>query len=170
MRVWWNGRVDSPTPVAAALRALVPEMMAEHPGIAWRLDDDADGICILLHPEAAPERVARVGIRPGEEVYSVELGPHRGVTVEHVDAEKPDEARERIATAVSAVRGPSRLVLTYAGETQTRSELVLAPDSPEERSDGVHVHRPATELFWRLRRRRLRQEVLELGPVSPPAR
>ena len=143
--------------------------MAEHAGIAWRLDDEVDGICIVLHPEAAPERVARVGIRPGEEVFSVELGPYRGVTFEYDDAEKPDEARERIATAVSAVRGPSRLVLTYAGETQTRSELVLAPDSPEERSDGVHVHRPVTELFWRLRRRRLRQEVLELGPVSRPS-
>ena len=38
-------------------------------------------------------------------------------------------------------------------------ELVLAPDSPDERSDGIWMERQTAEILWRVRRRRLRREV-----------
>ncbi|WP_251153287.1 hypothetical protein [Cellulosimicrobium sp. Marseille-Q4280] len=157
--------MNTRTPSGAALRALVPDIMAEHADIVWRFDDHVDGLRVVLSPTAAPERVASLLVHRGEEVFVVELGTYLGVTFEYDEDEKPNELRDRLATAVSALRGPSRLVLTYAGDKQTSSQLVLAPDSPDEHSDGIWVHRLTTELAWRLRLRRLRQGVLEFPPI-----
>ncbi|MFB7887609.1 hypothetical protein ACIOWF_00310 [Cellulosimicrobium cellulans] len=151
--------MSAQTPAGAALRELVPELMAGYDDIVWQFDDGSDALCIVMSPVGAPERVARVLVHHGEEVFALQFGSHVGVTFAYQQDEKPDELRDRIATAVATVRGPSRLVLTFAGTTQTRSELVLAPDSPDEHSDGVWMERQTAELLWRVRRRRLRREV-----------
>jgi hypothetical protein len=134
--------------------------MAGYDDIVWQLDDDvSDALCVVMSSVGAPERVARVLVHHGEEVFVLLFGSRAGVTFEYEQDEKPNELRDRLATAVAAVRGPSRLVLTFAGSTQTRSQLVLAPDSPDERSDGIWMERQTAEILWRVRRRRLRREV-----------
>ncbi len=133
--------------------------MAGYDDSVWQFDDDVpDALCVVMSPVGAPERVARVLVHRGEEVFVLLFGSHVGVTFEYEQDEKPDEFRDRLATAVAAVRGPSRLVLTFAGSTQTRSQLVLAPDSPDG-GDGIWMERQTAEILWCLRRRRLRREV-----------
>jgi hypothetical protein len=77
---------------------------------------------------------------------------------------------DRIAAAVSAIRGPSRLVLTYAGDVCTRSELVLDVGSAEEHRDGISSEHVIKQLTWRLRGRQLRRETREFDRIEDCAR
>ncbi|MFF2622101.1 hypothetical protein [Oerskovia jenensis] len=152
-------------PASAALVALVPGIMTEHPDILWRFDDVPDGFRVALWSARDPERTASVRVHRGGEVFVLGFGPYAGPTFEYDEEEKPDELRARLATAVAAVRGPSRLVLTFAGDRCTSCELVLAAGLPEEVSDGTMGDHLARMLAWRLLGRRLRRETIELDRI-----
>ncbi|GAA3230180.1 hypothetical protein GCM10010488_35730 [Oerskovia jenensis] len=152
-------------PADAALVLLVPGIMAEHPDILWRFDDVSDGFRVALWSARDPERTASVRVHRGGEVFVLVFGPYLGPTFAYVEEDKPDELRARLATAVAAVRGPSRLVLTFAGDKCTSCELVLAAGSPEEVSDGTRGDHLARMLAWRLLRRQVRRETLELDRI-----
>jgi hypothetical protein len=145
-------------PADAALVSLVPGIMAERPDILWRFDDVSDGFRVVLWPAREAERAASVRVHRGGEVFVLVFGTYVGATFEYDEEEKAVALRERLAAAVAAVRGPSRLVLTFAGDKCTSCELVLAAGLSEEVSDGISVDRLARTLAWRLLRRQLRRE------------
>lgn len=149
----------------AALVALVPELMSEFDDIAWRLDDVPDGFRIVLSPTRAPDREAQVRVHRGEEVFVLTLDGYVGARFEYDAADKGEALRERVVAAVSAVRGPSRLVLTYAGDRCIRSELVLAAGAADEQRDGVWSESLIKQLAWRVRGRPLRHETRELARI-----
>lgn len=148
-----------------ALEALVPRLMSEFSDVAWRFEDVSEGFRIVLSLTRAPDRVARVRVHGGEEVFVLTLDDYIGVRFEYDSEDKPEALRERIAAGVSAIRGPSRLVLSYAGDVCTRSELVLNVGSADEHRDGVWSERLTKQLGWRLRGRPLRRVTREFDRI-----
>jgi hypothetical protein len=164
------GPVNEQTPDAVALRGLIPELLGQYNDIVWRFDERDTCIHVRLSPRLATQRVAQVQVYPGEEVYILTFGPYSAPTFAYDSQGKKDTLRELIATAVAAVRGPSRVVSTFVGESCTRSELVLAAGTLEEHSDGVTSRNWRAALAGRLHRRRTRRETLEFARVDDPSR
>lgn len=147
---------------AEVLTALVPDLLAAHPGIAWECTETMDALAIELRPAADPSRCARVVVSESTEVFSYSFaGYYVGESAYDLE-EKQEVLADKIGQAVAAVRGPTQVLLEWAGPRVVRSAIGHhdSGDPPQ----GFTTSFPLTRLWWRVRGKRFRQEVLTFSP------
>jgi hypothetical protein len=151
--------VDTPE-----LAALVPGFMAQHPGYEWILTSPkgpGEDLVVTLFPVTAPERIATVRVDAGAEVFLVGFSGHNSVDFAYDDEDRPEALQERIDLAVAATLGPTRVTLDFDGDVTVASTLVIDPDGPSRREDGL-MSWPLRRLKARLRGGRISRQVIEL--------
>ena len=52
------------------LAALVPELLAVHPGIDWEFTETTEGLAVDIRPASDPSRCARIFVSASTEVFS----------------------------------------------------------------------------------------------------
>ena len=142
--------------------------MARHPNFTWTILSGwvpGEHLMIELHPLTLPERVATVQVNPGVEVFSFSFAGHVSHDCAYEDDDRLEVLQERIDLAAEATSGPTRVVRDRAGEITVRSALVVDPDGPHLRPDGV-VSYPLRRLKARLRGTRITREVADF-PAAP---
>jgi hypothetical protein len=141
--------------------------MARHPNFTWTILSGwvpGEDLRIELHPLAWPERVATVQVNSGAEVFRFSFAGHVSHELAYRDDDRPETLQERIDHAAEATSGPTRVIRDCAGEITVRSKLVVDPDGPHPRPDGVSY--PLRRLKARLRGSRITREVADF-PAAP---
>ena len=142
--------------------------MAKHPNCAWTILSGGvpgEDLMIELHPLAWPERVATVQVNSGAEVFGFSFAGHVSHDFAYRDDDRPEALQDRIDLAAEATSGPTRVIRDCAGEITVRSTLVVDPDGPHPRPDGV-VSYPLRRIKSRLRGTRITREVADF-PAAP---
>lgn len=150
------------------LAALVPDFMQSHPGHAWRLlsgEEPAEDLVVEVWPASASDRVATVRVHRGAEVYWALFAGHEGIDFASSDDDAVEALQDRLALAVEATAGPTRVTLDRVGEAVVRSRMTLDPDGPSPREDATSS-RPIRRLAARLRGRRIARVTID-GPGLP---
>lgn len=145
------------------LAALVPSLMARHPGHDWTLSSGrvaGEDLVVGLSPAASPERIATVRVFAGAEVFLFDFAGHGSTEFAYEDEDRPETLKERIDLAAAATNGPTRVALDWAGAVIVGSTLVIDPDGLGRRED-VAVSWPLRRLKARLRVRRIVQQVID---------
>lgn len=149
---------------AEVLTALVPDLLAAHLGIDWEFTETKDALAIELRPAADRSRCARVVLSDSTEVFSYcFVGYYAAENAYDLD-EKRDVLADKIGQAVAAVRGPTQVLLEWAGPHVVRSAIShhAAGDPPE----GFTTSFPITRLWWRIRGKRVRREFRTFPALS----
>ena len=156
--------VDTPE-----LTALVPGLMALHPQCAWTLapaSAPGEVLEVELHAKGWPDRVAKIEVTSGGEVYFLWFaGQLVGPDFGYDDDEKVEALEEVIKTAVALTTGPTRITRTVADGVVLTSSIEIDPDGPKRQSLGVSYDQPANYIKARLRGRKITREVTDL-PVA----
>lgn len=152
--------VDTPE-----LTALLPAQMAQYPHCSWTIvtaGAPGQSLVFELHANAWPERVARIEVTPGGEVYFLSFaGQQVGPDFGYDDDEKVEALEDVVRDAVALTTGPSRITRTVVDGVVLTSSLELDPDGPNRRSLGVTMHHPLGYIKARLRGRRPSREAID---------
>lgn len=142
---------------AHSLAACVAPALRDHPGIAWEVLPAADrgDLVVRLTALGDPSRGAVVRVLAGAEVFLLNLAGHESADFAYEDEDRVEALEGRLALAVRALTGPTRVRLTTAGGRVIRSEMVFDPEGPQPEAD--------TGASWPLRR--LRAFLLRRRPV-----
>lgn len=163
-RLCLTAHVDTPE-----LTALVPGLMARYPQCSWTIvaaSAPGETLEIELHAKAWPQRVAKIEVTSGGEVYFLWFaGQLVGPDFGYDDDEKVEALEEVIKTAVALTTGPTRITRTVADGVVLTSSLAIDPDGPNRQSLGVNFDQPVTYIKARLRGRKVTREVTDL-PVA----
>jgi hypothetical protein len=154
--------VDTPE-----LAALIPGLMARHPGHEWTLTSGrvpGEDLVVTLSPVASPERTATVRVFAGAEVFILEFAGHESADFAYDDKDRPETLQERIDLAAAATLGPSRVTLDRAGDIVVGSTLVIDPDGPSPRENCGGTW-PLRRLKARLRGRRIIRQVIDFPAI-----
>lgn len=149
---------------AELLTALIPDLLAAHPGIDWEFNETTDAFAIELHPAADPSRLARVMVSDSTEIFSYSFAGYYVAESAYSLDEKQEVLANQIGKAVAAVRGPTHVLLEWAGLHVVRSAINHDPggDSPRTFTSSF----PLTRLWWRARGKRFRREVLTFPALA----
>jgi hypothetical protein len=156
--------VDTPD-----LAALVPELMARHPQCAWSVVTPVQGEALLIeiHPLVSPERVVRIDVNPGGEVYHLSFAGHEaGAEFAYEDPDKRELLEDLIKQAEDLATGPSRITRDMVDGVVVSSRMMLDPDGPDRRFYGLTVYQPATYAKARLSGRTITHEVIDFPSVD----
>lgn len=157
------------TPVVdtSELAALVPELMARHPGHVWTVrSGEAKGADLLIEmrPVGSPDRVATLHVFAGAEVFSLGFAGHNSTDYAYKDEDRTEALRERIDLGAAATLGPGRVTLDRCDEV-IGSTMVIDPDGQSPREDTV-VSWPFRRLRARLTGRRVSRQVIDYPKVG----
>lgn len=146
------------------LTALVPGLLAAHPGIDWEFTGTTDALAIELRPAAEPSRWARVVVSASTEVFSYSFAGYYVAESAYDLEEKQEVLADKIGQAVAAVRGPTQVLLEWAGPRVVRS--AISHDAAGSPPRTFTTSCPITRLWWRVRGMRLRREVLTFPALA----
>jgi hypothetical protein len=128
-----------------------------------------EGLKVELHAHAWPDRVAKIEVTSGGEVYFLRFaGQMVGPDFGYDDDEKVEALKEVIKTAVALTVGPTRIKRTMADGVVLTSRLKIDPDGPNRQSLGVRLDHPVAYIKARLLRRRVTREVIDLPVAEGP--
>lgn len=121
------------------LTALVPSLMARHPELEWRMVDclHPGDEAFVMWPRAEPERMVRVQVDEGLEIFALSFAGHTYFDYAYEDEERPEALQGMVDLGVALARGPSRVVLDIRADRVLRSRLVAGSDGDEPRVDQV---------------------------------
>lgn len=149
---------------AEALTAQVPNLLAAHPGIDWEFIETTDALAIELRPAADPSRCARVVVSESTEVFSYSFAGYYVAESAYDLEEKQGVLADKIGQAVAAVRGPTQVLLEWAGTRVVRS--ALGHHAAGEPPQGFTTSFPIRRLWLRVRGRRFRREALTFPALA----
>jgi len=152
---------------ADVLAALVPDWLTAHPDIAWEFADTTDAFAIDLRPASDPSRCARVVAHDATEIFSYSFAGYYTAEFAYDLDEKKAVLEEKIGEAVAAVRGPTQILLEWAGKEIVRS--AIGHDAGGQPPQQFTTSFPLSRLWWRLRGGRFRREVLVFPPIPDSA-
>ena len=144
----------------------MPDLMARHPQCAWSLLSGvavAGDLLLSLRLRAAPDRQATVRVLAGAEIYVFAFAGAESVDFAYADADKPEALQDRIALAVRAMHGPTRLIRDRVGGSTLGATLVLDIDGAAERVGSDY---PLRRLRAFLTRGRVEREVVDYPAVD----
>ena len=144
--------------------------MAQHPHCAWNVltgSVQGEPLVVELHPLAWPERVARIEVAVGGEVFSLAFAGYNTFTeVGYEDSDKRELLEDRINESADLAAGPTRITRDVVDGITVRSRIVLNPDGPDRRSFGVTIYDATTYLKARLRLRTITREVIDFPAMD----
>lgn len=149
---------------AEVLTALVPDLLAAHPGIDWEFAETTDAFAIELHPAADPSRCARVIVSDSTEVFSYSFAGYYVAESAYDLDEKQEVLADQIGQTVAAVRGPTQVLLEWAGSHVVRSAIGHDAGGNPPRSFTSSF--PLTRFWWWARGKRFRREVLTFPALA----
>lgn len=141
----------------------MPGLLAAHPGIDWGFTETLDALAIELRPVADPSRCARVVVSESTEVFSYSFAGYYVAESAYDLEEKQEVLADKIGQAVAALRGPTQVLLEWAGPRVVRSAIGHHAGDPPQ---GFTTSFPLTGLWWRVRGKRFRQEVLTFPALA----
>ncbi len=118
--------------------------MTRYPQCAWNLVSGpavAGDLLLSLQLRAAPDRQATVQVFAGAEVFFFAFAGAESVDFAYADADKPEALQERIALAVRAMRGPTRLIRDQARGRTVEATLILDVDGAAEQLSSSYPFR-----------------------------
>lgn len=153
--------VDTPE-----LTALVPGLLARYPQCSWTIAAaraPGETLEIELHAKAWPDRVAKIEVTSGGEVYFLRfaeqlIGPDFG----YDDDEKVEALENVVKTAVALTTGPTRITRSLADGVVLTSSLEIDPDGPDREFLGTTYDHPVKHLKARLQGSKITNEVTDL--------
>ncbi|MDQ7991833.1 MAG: hypothetical protein AAGC63_02230 [Propionicimonas sp.] len=144
--------------------ALASDLLAGHRGLDWEFVQTADALAIELQPIADPSRCARVTVSASTEVVSYSFAGHQVSEFAYDLQEKHEVLADTISRAVAAVRGPTQVLLEWAGPHVVRS--AISHHTSGDPLERFTTSFPIARLWSRIRGRRIRREVLTF-PALP---
>ena len=167
-RLCLTAHVDTPE-----LTALVPGLMARYPQCSWTIvaaSAPGETLEIELHAKAWPQRVAKIEVTSGGEVYFLWFaGQLVGPDFGYDDDEKVEALEDVVRDAVALTTGPSRITKAVVDGVVLTSSVELDPDGPNRRSLGVTMHHPLGYMKVRLRGERPVREVIDFPSAGDAA-
>lgn len=152
------------------LAADVAAIMQSFPDMDWcflaRADFPHELFVVEIRPIAAPDRCAHVEVSDSMEVFGYRFAGHWSVDFAYERADKRELLEDTIKEAITAVRGPTRVLLDWGGNEVLRSGISIA--EPGNRLPPLSSSMPLRVLWWRLRGRSMRRELLSF-PALPVA-
>lgn len=149
---------------ADVLAALVPDWLTAHLGIEWEFADTTDDLAIDIRPASDPSRIARVVVYDSTEIFSYSFAGFYTVEFAYDLDEKKEVLEEKIGEAVAAVRGPTQILLEWAGKEVVRS--AIGHDAAGKPPQQFTTSFPLSRLWWRVRGGRFRREVLVFPAIA----
>ncbi|MFZ1282664.1 MAG: hypothetical protein WAQ75_00915 [Propionicimonas sp.] len=146
------------------LEALVPELLAVHPGIDWEFTETTDGLVLDIRPASDPSRCARIAMSASTEVFGLSFAGYHVAEFAYDLEEKREVLEDKINEAVAAVLGPTQVLLEWAGQEVVRS--AISHDALGEPSAQFTTSFPLPRLWWWVRGRRFRREVLTFPALA----
>ena len=146
------------------MTALVPDLLAAQPGIGWEFTETTDALAIELRPAADLSRCARVVVSESTEVFSYSFAGYYVAESAYDLAEKREVLADTIGQAVAAVRGPTQVLLEWAGPRVVRS--AIGHHAAGEPPHGFTTSFPIARFWWRVRGKRFRREVLTFPALA----
>ena len=146
------------------LAALVPELLAVHPGIDWEFTETTEGLAVDIRPASDPSRCARIFVSASTEVFSYSFAGYHVAEFAYDLEEKREVLEDKINEAVSAVLGPTQVLLEWAGQEVVRS--AISHDAFGEPPAQFTTSFPLSRLWWWVRGRRFRREVVTFPDLA----
>lgn len=144
--------------------------MSAFSDIEWHLRESVDGgFEIELHPSLEPSRTAAVFVSGSAEVFAFSFAGHEPWEFAYTEVDKAATLAEQVESAVAAVRGPTQVVLDWAGGKVARSGLTHFPDGRLPGRSDISTGWLFGPLAWWLRGRRLRREILSFPALAEGA-
>lgn len=160
-RLCLTAHVDTPE-----LTALVPGLMARYPQCSWTIvaaSAPGETLEIELHAKAWPQRVAKIEVTSGGEVYFLWFaGQLVGPDFGYDDDEKVEALEDVVKTAVALATGPTRITRVLADGVVLTSSLEIDPHGPDRENLGTSFDHPVKHLKARLQGRKITREVTDL--------
>lgn len=143
--------------------------MREHPDFEWSEVEGgglAEDLILRIRPVSERHRVATVTAHEGGNRFSVEFAGHEiSAFAYDDDGERLEVLRDCLAEAIALARGPTRVVLEFAGEVLVRSTAARLDGSGVE-VRPQRVEYPIRRLVSRLRRQVRRHEVVDFPSLG----
>ncbi|MCC6498569.1 MAG: hypothetical protein IT193_20190 [Propionibacteriaceae bacterium] len=149
-----------------ALKGVVPGLMAAHPEFGWEFVDTTRAFAIVIRPLADRRRYATVEVWESAEIFSYAFAGHESVDFAYETSEKEEVLQEQIEQATRALRGPTRVMLDWAGDKVARS--MITHDFGGEDSHDFTMDRAVERLLWWLKGKRLRREIVRFPALPTP--
>jgi hypothetical protein len=141
--------VDTPE-----LTALLPGLMARYPQCSWTIVvavAPGETLEMELRAKAWPERVAKIEVTSGGEVYFLWFaGQLVGPDFGYDDDEKVETLEDVVKTAVALTTGPTRITRALADGVVLTSSLEIDPDGRDHKVLGTSLDHPVKHLKARL--------------------
>lgn len=147
-----------------ALKAVVPDSMAAHPGVSWEFIATDESFAIEIRPSVDPGRYARLYVSESTEIFRVAFAGHETVDFAYELPDKLELLQEQIEEAVLTLHGPTQVLLDWAGDRIVRSAITHNPGG--EAPPDFTMDWPFERLWWWLKGKRLRREVVRFPALS----
>ena len=146
-----------------ALAALVPELMKAHPDIDWKFIETNECFALEIRPISDPGRLAEVYVSESTEMFWYVFAGHEARQFAYETPEKREVLEEQLAGAVAAVRGPTQVLLDWAGDDVVRSGISHNVDG--EDPEAPTVDWLPKRIWWWMQGRQLRREILKFPAI-----
>lgn len=146
------------------LVALVPELLTAHPDVSWELVPTPETLAIEVRPVADQSRCATVEVSASTEIFLWGFAGHDVASFAYDLDEKRAVLADVIGEAVASVRGPTQVLVEWAGSRVVGS--AISHNDREVPPQELTSTTPLARLWWRLRGKRLRRELLAF-PALP---